>query len=68
MKKSLEGRSPNERHNHVAQALLATLRRDLKFRQVSVLIALMANNDEAQSFYKSVERASIHDQGIWMDI
>lgn len=58
----------NERHNHVAQALLATLRRDLKFRQVSVLIALMANNDEAQSFYKSVERASIHDQGIWMDI
>ena len=58
----------NERHNHVAQALLATLRRDLKFRQVSVLIALMANNDEAQSFYKSVERASIHDRGIWMDI
>ena len=58
----------NERHNKVAQALLNTLRTDFKGRNVSVLIALMANNDDAQRFYKSVERASIHDQGIWMDI
>lgn len=58
----------NERHDKVAQALLNTLRTDLKARNVAVLIAFMANNDEAQRFYKSVERASIHDQGIWMDI
>ena len=58
----------NERHNKVAQALLDTLRKELKTKNVSLLIALMANNDEAQRFYKSVEGASIHDQGIWMDI
>ena len=57
-----------ERHNKVAQALLHTLRTELKARGVSLLIALMADNDEAQSFYQSVEGASIHDQGIWMDI
>ena len=58
----------NERHNKVAQALLDTLRKELKTKNVSLLIALMANNDEAQRFYNSVEGASIHDQGIWMDI
>nr|WP_297703955.1 hypothetical protein [uncultured Butyrivibrio sp.] len=42
--------------------------KELKAKNVSLLIALMANNDEAQRFYKSVEGASIHDQGIWMDI
>jgi hypothetical protein len=35
---------------------------------VGVLIALTANNDEAQNFYKSVENASMHDTGIWIDI
>ena len=58
----------SERHNKVAQELLNTLRAELKARNVSLLIALMANNDEAQRFYKSVEGAAIHDQGIWMDI
>ena len=33
-----------------------------------MLIALMAGNDEAQRFYRSVEGASIHDTGIWMEI
>ena len=33
-----------------------------------VLIALTANNEEAQSFYKSVENASMHDTGIWIDL
>ena len=58
----------NERHQKVAQALLNALRTELKKRNVSLLIALMANNDEAQRFYKSVEGAAIHDQGIWMDL
>jgi len=58
----------SERHNKVAQALLNALREECKRQGVGVLIALMANNDEAQSFYKSVEDASIHDTGIWIDI
>ena len=58
----------SERHHQVAQALLRELRKACKERGVGVLIALMANNEEAQSFYHSVENASIHDTGIWMDI
>ncbi len=58
----------SERHNKVAQALLNTLRAECKKRGVGVLIALMANNDEAQRFYNRVEEASIHDTGIWIDI
>jgi hypothetical protein len=47
---------------------LNALRKECKRQGVGVLIALMANNDEAQRFYKSVEDASIHDTGIWIDI
>lgn len=58
----------SERHHQVAQALLHALRKECKERGAGVLIALMANNKEAQSFYQRVENASIHDTGIWMDI
>ena len=58
----------NERHTKVAQALLDGLRKELKKQDVGLLIALMANNEEAQRFYNNVENASIHDTGIWMDI
>lgn len=56
------------RHLGVAQGLLAELRRYLREQyQVDTLIALMASNDEAQRFYRSVENAEIRDEGIWMD-
>ena len=58
----------SERHHKVAQALLAALREECKKQNVSVLIALMANNEEAQRFYQNVQNASIHDTGIWIDI
>ena len=58
----------SERHNKVAQALLNALRAECKKRGVGVLIALMANNEEAQAFYKGVEDASIHDTGIWINV
>ena len=58
----------SERHHQVAQALLNTLRERCKEQGVGVLIALTANNKEAQNFYKSVENASMHDTGIWIDI
>ncbi len=58
----------SERHNKVAQALLEELRKALKSKGVGLLIALMANNEEAQRFYKKVENASMHDTGIWINI
>ena len=58
----------SERHHKIAQALLKALREKCKEQGTGVLIALMANNDEAKRFYKSVENASMHDTGIWIDI
>ncbi|MBQ6645206.1 MAG: GNAT family N-acetyltransferase [Clostridia bacterium] len=58
----------SERHHQVAQALLNALREECREQGVGILIALMANNREAQRFYKAVEGASIHDTGIWIDI
>ena len=58
----------SERHHKVAQALLNALKEKCREQGAGVLIALTANNEEAQSFYKSVENASMHDTGIWIDI
>lgn len=58
----------SERHNKVAQLLLAAMRKELKKHGVGLLIALMAINQEAQHFYNNVKNASIHDTGIWIDI
>ena len=59
---------PGERHNGVAQMLLDALRKDLRARHVALLVALIAQNEEAQRFYRAVEGASIHDEGIWIDV
>ena len=58
----------SERHGKVAQALLKAVRTECGAQGAGMLIALMANNEEAQSFYKNVEDASIHDTGIWMNL
>ena len=58
----------SERHHQVAQALLDTLRAECKAQGVGILIALMASNEEAQRFYRSVKDAAVHDMGIWIDI
>ena len=58
----------SERHNRVAQSLLSALKNECKRQGAGVLIALMANNDEAKRFYRNIENASIHDTGIWIDI
>ena len=58
----------SERHHAVAQALLNALRKKCRKQGVGVLIALTANNEEAQRFYKRVENASMHDAGIWIDV
>ena len=58
----------DERHRGVAQALLKALRAECRERGAGVLIALTANNDEAQRFYGRIEDAAMHDTGIWMEI
>lgn len=58
----------SSRHAGTAQALLAELRRRMKQAGASQLIALMAANEEAQRFYRAVEGACIHDEGIWIDL
>ena len=58
----------SERHNKVGQALLDALRDECKKQGAGLLIALTANNEEAQRFYKNVKGASMHDTGIWIDV
>jgi len=58
----------SSRHAGTAQALLAELRRRMKRAGAVQLIALMAANEEAQRFYRAVEGAGIHDEGIWIDL
>jgi len=58
----------SERHQKVAQDLLTRLREECRKQGAGILIALMANNHEAQHFYRNVEDAEIHDTGIWINI
>ena len=55
------------RHKGVAQLLMGELRAELKRRGVDTLVGLIAANDEAQRFYRSVQGAVIRDEGIWID-
>ncbi len=55
------------RHKGVAQALMAGLRRELAARNIDTLVGLIAANDEAQRFYRSMQGAMIRDEGIWID-
>ena len=48
--------------------MLSTLQTVLKDKNIHLLIALMAGNDEAQHFYRSIEGAGIHDEGVWMKV
>ena len=56
------------RHRGVAQALMQTLRKELKAQGVDTLIGLIASNEDAQRFYRSLPCATIKDEGIWIDL
>ena len=56
------------RHQGVAQALMENLQAQLKERNVDTLIALTAQNEDAQRFYKSLPHSPMRDMGIWIDI
>lgn len=56
------------RHKKIAQGLLAELRKVLKNEyKVDTLIALIADNYDAQKFYRSIEGTGVHDEGIWIE-
>ncbi len=56
------------RHAGVAQALLEELRKMLKEKGITTLIALTASNGEAQNFYRNIPDSLMRDIGIWIDI
>lgn len=55
------------RHRGVAQALMAALRKELNAHGIDTLVGLIASNEEAQRFYRSMQGAVIRDEGIWID-
>ncbi|MBP5453512.1 MAG: GNAT family N-acetyltransferase [Lachnospiraceae bacterium] len=58
----------SKRHGKIAQKMLMALQDVLKEKGIHLLIALMAGNDEAQRFYRNIENATIHDEGVWMKL
>lgn len=56
------------RHRGVARALMQSLREKLKAQGADTLIGLIAANEEAQRFYRSLPNAEIRDEGIWIDL
>ena len=56
------------RHAGVAQTLLEELRKMLKEKGITTLIALTASNGEAQNFYRNIPDSLMRDIGIWIDI
>ena len=56
------------RHRGVAQALMQTLRKELKAQGIDTLIGLSASNEDAQRFYRNLTNAEIKDEGIWIDL
>lgn len=55
------------RHRGVAQRLMQSLRMRLASLGVETLVGLIAANEEAQRFYRHLDRAFIRDEGIWID-
>ena len=56
------------RHKGIAQVLMQSLREELKAQGADTLIGLIAANEEAQRFYRSLPNAEIRDEGIWIDL
>ena len=52
------------RHKGVAQALMQTLRKELKEQGVDTLIGLIASNNDAQRFYRNLPNSEIRDEHL----
>ena len=58
----------SSRHKGVAQSMMGELRAQLKEAGAVTLVGLIAANEEAQRFYRSLDNSLIRDEGIWIDI
>ena len=58
----------SSRHQGVAQELMHQLRLQLKTKGVKTLVGLIAANEDAQRFYRSLDGALIRDEGIWIEV
>ena len=58
----------SHRHHGVAQRLMIELRSELKRMGIDTLVGLIAANEDAQRFYRSLPDSLIRDEGIWIDI
>ena len=58
----------SSRHKGVAQALMTTVRSELKKQGIDTLIGLIASNEDARRFYRNLPSAEIKDEGIWIDL
>ena len=58
----------SHRHQGIAQKLMKALREQLKQQGITTLVGLIASNEEAQRFYRSLPDSKIQDEGIWVDI
>ena len=47
---------------------MKALREQLKQQGITTLVGLIASNEEAQLFYRSLPDSKIQDEGIWIDI
>ena len=56
------------RHKGIAQALMQSLRTELRAQGVDTLIGLIASNEDAQRFYRKLPDTEIRDEGIWIDL
>lgn len=56
------------RHHGIAQNMMNELRKQLRSLGADTLVAMIAANEEAQRFYRSLEKAEIRDEGIWIDL
>lgn len=56
------------RHRGIAQSLMNEMKNRLKELGITSLVGLIAANEEAQRFYRSIPNAMIRDEGIWIDL
>ena len=54
----------SHRHQGIAQKLMKALREQLKQQGITTLVGLIASNEEAQRFYRSLPDSKIQDDGF----
>lgn len=56
------------RHLGIAQQLMTALRAKLREAGASELVGIVAHNEDSLRFYHGLERATVQDEGIWIEL